>query len=53
MNLQYITATAQKVALPLRHHAAKEALQRCLLAQLQKADQLTNVAFIGGTPPGR
>lgn len=49
MNLDYIVAAAKAAPLPLRGHAAKEALQRYLLTQLQNDGLLVDVAFIGGT----
>lgn len=49
MNLDYIVEAAKAVPLPMRSHAAKEALQRYLLTQLQDDALLIDVAFIGGT----
>ena len=49
MNLDTIVAAAKAVKLPLRGHAAKEALQRYLLTQLQNEGLLIDVGFIGGT----
>lgn len=48
MDLEYIIKRGK--ATPLhQHHAAKEALQQCLLAALSRQGLLSNVAFIGGT----
>lgn len=49
MNLDYIVDAAKAVPLPLRGPAAKEALQRYLMTQLQNDGLLVDVAFIGGT----
>ncbi len=49
MNLDYIVEMAKAAPLPARSHAAKEALQRYLLTQLQDDALLVDVAFIGGT----
>lgn len=49
MDLNYIIEKATAAPLPLRAHAAKEALQRCILLHLHDAGMLENVAFIGGT----
>ncbi|HZZ58153.1 MAG TPA: nucleotidyl transferase AbiEii/AbiGii toxin family protein [Opitutaceae bacterium] len=49
MNLDSIVDAAKAVPLPLRGHAAKEALQRYLMTQLQNDGLLVDVAFIGGT----
>lgn len=49
MDLNYILQVAKAAPLPLRSHAAKEAVQRCLLAKLQEHGILHDVAFIGGT----
>ncbi|EIP98913.1 protein of unknown function (DUF1814) [Opitutaceae bacterium TAV1] len=49
MNIDYIIGAAKAVPLPMRSHAAKEALQRYLLTQLQNEALLVDVAFIGGT----
>lgn len=49
MNLDYIVEAAKAVQLPMRSHAAKEALQRYLLTQLQNEGLLVDVGFIGGT----
>jgi hypothetical protein len=49
MDLDFILQSAKTVPLDLRHHAAKEALQRCLLSALARQGLLADVAFIGGT----
>jgi hypothetical protein len=49
MNLDFFVDAAKAVQLPLRGHAAKEALQRYLMTQLQNDGLLVDVAFIGGT----
>jgi predicted nucleotidyltransferase component of viral defense system len=49
MDLTFIRQAAQAAPIELRHHAAKEALQRCLLACLEEKGLLRDVAFIGGT----
>jgi len=49
MDLDFIVQAAKAAPLHLRQHAAREALQRCLLAALARQGLLIDVAFIGGT----
>jgi len=49
VSIDYIVQATKGVPLPLRPHAAKEALQKYLLIALQKEGLLVDTAFIGGT----